>query len=250
MTGRREVPVPGSCACFFDIDGTLVAIGPSPIRVRVDRGLRRALERLHASTGGAVALITGRSLADVDRLFPGNRLPAAGQHGVERRSATGRVSRHRFPAHRLDTARHRLADIVARSPGLRLEDKGLSLALHYRGAPRLGGYAHRVARTLVARLGASYCVQSGKRVVEIRPGGKDKGQAIREFMAERPFRGRTPLFLGDDATDEYGFAMVNRLGGCSIKVGPGPTTARWRLRNVAAVRSWLLDGRATPKATR
>lgn len=240
-----EFPAP-PWAYFLDIDGTLVAIARTPGSVRIERGLRTVIERLYRSAGGAVALITGRPISDVDRLFPGIRLPVAGQHGIERRGTSGRVTRHRFPASRLGPARMRLAEAARRHPGLLLEDKGLSLALHYRRAPRLGAYAHRLMRQLAGTLGPAYCVQAGKRVVEIRPTGRDKGTAIRDFMRERPFKGRTPLFLGDDATDEFGFAMVNRLGGHSIKVGPGATSARWRLRHDEAVRSWIEHGRPVP----
>jgi trehalose 6-phosphate phosphatase len=175
--------------------------------------------------------------------------PNLGQHGIERRSASGRVHLHRLPSGQLDGARHRLGEAAGRHPGLILEDKGLSLALHYRKAPRLGGYAHRLARLEVARLGGSYCLQSGKLVVEIKPAGRDKGKAIEEFMSARPFRGRMPVFVGDDLTDEYGFVMVNRLGGHSVKVGPGLTAARWRLRDVEAVRAWLQPIRTMLKAT-
>jgi len=186
-----------------------------------------------------VALISGRSIGDIDRLFPAIRFPVAGQHGVERRDAAGRISRHAFPSQELDWVRRRLADAAARHPGLLVEDKGLSLALHYRRAPRLAGYGHRLVRSLGARLGERYHVQTGKRVVELKPAGKDKGVAVLEFMQEEPFRGRTPLFVGDDVTDEYGFATVNRLHGHSVKVGPGRTVARWRLPDVRAVRAWL-----------
>jgi len=236
--GRALAPSP-SWAYFLDIDGTLVAIARSPGGVRIDRNLRSVIEGLHHATGGAVALITGRGIADVDRLFPGLELAAAGQHGIERRDARGRISLHPFPSRRLAAVRSELTETVARHPGLLLEDKGRSLAIHYRGAPRLGGFAHRLAHTMVARLGRAFCAQSGKRVVEIRPSGKDKGTAIQDFMAEPPFKGRAPVFLGDDRTDEHGFAMVNRLGGHSLKIGPGPTVARWRLRDVMAARAWL-----------
>jgi trehalose 6-phosphate phosphatase len=246
---RRRNPLPApqlDWAYFFDIDGTLVDIADSPVRARVDPAFRQLIEDLYRSGGGAVALISGRSIADTDRLFDGLRLPAAGQHGVERRDAAGRTSRHAFPAAELDWARRRIADAIARRPALLLEDKGLSLALHYRRVPRLAGYAHRLIRSLVARLGAEYCVQAGKRVVEMKPAGRDKGVAVLEFMQEEPFRGRTPVFVGDDVTDEYGFATVNRLHGHSVKVGPGATVARWRLRDVAAVRAWLERGPAEP----
>lgn len=226
-------------AFFFDIDGTLVDIADSPTTVRLDRDLRQLIEALHHSSGGAVALISGRSIADIDRLFPGTRLPAAGQHGVERRDTAGVIERHAFPTQQLEWARAQLAAAAAGKPGLLVEDKGLSLALHYRRAPRLAGYAHRVTRSLLRRVGARYCIQTGKRVVEMKPTGKDKGVAVLEFMREPPFRGRTPVFVGDDATDEYGFVTVNRLGGYSIKVGRGPTAARWRLTTVGAVQRWL-----------
>lgn len=251
MTRPPAAPVPDPAwAYFLDIDGTLIDIAKSPGGVRIDRSLRNVVEALHHSTGEAVALITGRSIADVARLFPGIRLAAAGQHGIERCTAAGEIFHHRFPSRRFDVARRRLARTAARHPGLLLEDKGLSLALHYRRAPRLGPYAHRLARLAARYLGTTYGIQSGKRIVEIRPTGKNKGTAIQEFMKEPPFCGRTPLFLGDDVTDEYGFAMVNRLGGYSVKVGPGSTVARWRLRNVAAVRSWLQRGHPAPRATR
>ncbi len=239
---RRRVSLPAprtSWAYFFDIDGTLVDLADSPARARLDPAFRQLIEDLYRASGGAVALISGRSIADTDRLFLDHRLPVAGQHGVERRDAGGRISRHAFPADELDRARRQLAAAVARRPGLLLEDKGLSLALHYRQAPRLAGYAHRLVRTLVAGRGAEYCVQAGKRVVEMKPAGRDKGVAVLEFMREAPFRGRTAVFVGDDVTDEYGFATVNRLGGHSVKVGRGPTVAQWRLPDVAAVRAWL-----------
>lgn len=226
-------------AYFFDIDGTLVDVADSPAAVRLDRDLRRLIEKLHRASGGAVALISGRPIADIDRLFPGTALPAAGQHGIERRDAAGATQRHAFTAARVAWARQRLAAAAAGKPGLLVEDKGLSLALHYRRVPRLAGYAHRVTRSLLRRVGAQYCIQTGKRVVEIKPAGKDKGVAVLEFMREAPFQGRIPVFVGDDATDEYGFATVNRLRGYSIKVGRGPTAARWRLANVEAVQRWL-----------
>lgn len=232
-------------AYFFDIDGTLVDFAKSPAGVRLDRHLRRLLERLHRSAGGALALISGRSIADIDRLFPGARLPVAGQHGIERRDALGRVAHHGFPSKKLLSVRRKLAEAVTRHRGLLLEDKGLSLALHYRRVPQLGGFAHRLMWSLLAQVGTEFCVQSGKRVVEMKPTGRHKGIAVLEFMQEEPFRGRTPVFIGDDVTDEYGFAAVNRLDGYSVKVGPGRTVARWRLQNARTVRAWLERGTVT-----
>ena len=244
-------PVPGRAArhdwaWFLDLDGTLVRLARTPGGVSVDGKLRRIIQTLYRSSGGAVALISGRSIADLDRLFSRTMLPAAGQHGSERRSARGRVALDPLGHARLSGSRRRLAAAMARHPRLLLEDKGLCLALHYRSAPALAGYAHRLARAEVRRLGRGFCLLAGQRVVEIRPAGRDKGRAILEFMREAPFRGRTPVFIGDDTTDEYGFAVVNRLGGCSVKVGSGPTGASFRLRDVAAVRGWLQRGRPVP----
>lgn len=226
-------------AYFFDIDGTLVDISPTPWEVKVEDELITLIERLHGLTGGALALISGRSIQDIDSIFHGEHLPVAGQHGVERRNATGEISRHDISPATLGGSRDRIRDAVARHPALVLEDKGLSLALHYRRAPALGAFSHRLMRTLQREIGSDYTVLTGKRIVELKPSGKDKGQAVTEFMAEPPFKGRLPVFVGDDVTDEYGFAVVNELGGHSIKVGRGASSARWRLANVAAVRNWL-----------
>jgi len=226
-------------AYFLDIDGTLVDFTESPATLRLDAEVLQLMATLYELTGGALALISGRSLADIDRLLAGIRLPAAGQHGIERRSAAGRLRHPRVPVEPLRLGRALLEAAAAVRPGLNVEDKGLSLALHYRRAPRFAGYAHRVARAVMRQIGAPYTLLSGKWVVEIRPVGQDKGIAVLEFMRELPFRGRTPVFLGDDGTDEDGFATVNRLRGYSIKVGPGRTRARWRLRDVAAAKTWL-----------
>ncbi len=207
---RASLPPPQpDWAYFFDIDGTLVDLADLPTGTRPDSVFQRLIEASYRSAGGAVAL---------------------------------QVSRHAFPSHELDGVRRRLADAVARHPGLFLEDKGLSLAVHYRRAPRLAAYVHRLVHKLVTPLGTRYCVLPGKRILEVKPAGKDKGVAVQEFMQETPFRGRTPVFVGDDVTDEFGFKTVNRLDGHSIKVGPGRTVARWRLGDVEAVRAWLEQG--------
>lgn len=246
--GRSAVPAPSSeWAYFFDLDGTLVELTSVPSGVHADDELRALIRALAAVTGGAVAVITGRAIADIDRLFPDMRLPVAGQHGVERRSSTGAVQRHVFPVEQLDVARTTLQAVVARHPGLLLEDKALSIALHYRQAPRLASYAHRVMRAVRAQLGDAFCVQRGKRVIELKPAGRDKGLAIREFMDEAPFAGRLPVFVGDDVTDEHGFDVVNTLGGLSIKVGRGASRARSQLDDVRSVRRWLSQPMPAPE---
>ncbi|MBC7562030.1 MAG: trehalose-phosphatase [Gemmatimonadaceae bacterium] len=226
-------------AYFVDLDGTLLEIAELPADVRSDPRLRATVSALATVAGGAVAVITGRRISEVDRLFPDLRLAVAGLHGLERRTASGLRHCHALPSESLSAALDHLRTMLARHPALLLEDKGVAIALHYRQAPALASYAHRVMREVQSALGADFCVQPGKRVVELKPAGRDKGAAIREFMAEPPFEGRQPVFLGDDTTDEYGFDVINELGGISIKVGPGRSNAAWRMPDVLAVRRWL-----------
>ena len=229
------------CALFLDIDGTLLDLAATPDRVRVDTHITELLPELAEQLCGAVALITGRALADADRLFPGLRLPVAGQHGLERRAADGSVHLHEASMRGLERLRRELARFATRHPGLLLEDKGATLALHYRRAPSLAGHVHRTLRTMLrtTAVSAEWRLQPGKRILEIKPDGRDKGTAILEYMAEPPFAGRVPVFVGDDLTDEYGFVAATHLGGWAVKVGRGPTRALFRLPNVAAVRNWL-----------
>lgn len=235
-----ELPVdPGVHALFFDLDGTLAELADTPDRARVDAGTLVAVRRLHAAAGGALALISGRTVADVDRLVAPLRLPVAGQHGAERRDAAGMTHCHAGGVRRLAALRPGVLAWAAAFPDLVVEDKGMSLAIHYRQAPRLAGEVRRALDRFLERAGDALRVQEGKMVLELRPAGKDKGTAILEFMREVPFRGRSPVFVGDDATDEYGFAVVNGLGGQSVKVGSGASVARCRLSDVMAVRRWL-----------
>ena len=229
------------CALFLDIDGTLLDLASTPDRVRVDTHITELLPELAEQLCGAVALITGRALADADRLFPGLRLPVAGQHGLERRAADGSIHLHEASMRGLERLRRELARFATRHPGLLLEDKGATLALHYRRAPSLAGHVHRTLRTMLrtTAVSAEWRLQPGKRILEIKPDGRDKGTAILEYMAEPPFAGRVPVFVGDDLTDEYGFVAATHLGGWAVKVGRGPTRALFRLPNVAAVRNWL-----------
>jgi len=239
MTARRMPSFGGNWSFFLDVDGTLVEYASHPDGVRVTPELLELLRRLHGVAGGAVALISGRSVADIDRLFAPLSLPAAGQHGTERRGADGATSRHGPAIEMLGQAAADLVRLTAGHSGLVSENKGMTLALHYRLAPALRAVAEREMRAIAARLGDAFELQTGKFVVEIKPSGKDKGGAIAEFAAESPFADRRPVFIGDDLTDEPGFEVVNRIGGHSIKVGPGITRARWRLFDATAVRRWL-----------
>lgn len=224
---------------FLDIDGTLVDFADRPHEVRIDDDLGRLLKDLHNAAGGALALISGRSVADVDRLLASSRFCVAGQHGAERRDAAKMVHRYGLPLARLRDAGDTLRRFAAAHSALVLEDKGINLALHYRLAPHLEPKVRDAVQRVAKDLGEEFEVQEGKMVFEIKPSGRDKGTAIADFMKEKPFRDRLPVFIGDDHTDEYGFRAVNRLGGYSVKVGQGSTAARWRLRDAAAVRMWL-----------
>ncbi|MBS0338339.1 MAG: trehalose-phosphatase [Proteobacteria bacterium] len=239
MSIRRMPPYAGNWAFYLDIDGTLLEFAARPQDVTVDPELLELLAGLRGVAGGAVAVVSGRSMADVDRLFAPLVLPAACLHGAERRSAAGALRQQPPLRERLGQAASRVASLAGKNPGFGFEDKGLALALHYRRAPHLRSLAEREMRAISTALGTEFEYMTGKFVVEIKPRGKDKGDAITEFSAEPPFAGRVPVFIGDDLSDEAGFDAVNRLGGHSVKVGPGITRARWRLFDAAEVRRWL-----------
>lgn len=232
-------PFERNWAFFLDLDGTLLDIAETPEAVDPGPDEILLVGKILRASGGATALISGRSLARIDELFSPLMLPAAGQHGAERRDAHGKRHRHRFPVKALKPIAGGIRSFAARHHGLVFEDKGASVALHYRLAPQLAAAAHAAVREAAEPLGEAVEVQGGKMVVELKPAGCDKGKAIESFMQEPPFAGRVPVFLGDDVTDEYGFRVVNRLGGHSIKVGEGQSAARWRLDKPAAARAWL-----------
>jgi len=232
-------PYSRNWALFLDIDGTLLDIAESPEAVRAGRHQLQLLAKLSHAAGGALALISGRPIAGIDKLFAPLKLPAAGQHGVERRDASGRVHRQNVDASSLRRAASRIREFAEQHDGLVFEDKGYSVALHYRRAPRLRGSAEEVVLAAASGLGGAFEAQNGKMVIELKPAGRNKGMAIREFMFEPPFRGRVPVFIGDDITDEHGFRVVNALKGHSLKVGEGATCARWRVKDAAALRSWF-----------
>jgi len=239
MTERRMPPYSRNWAFFLDVDGTLLEFAEHPQKVRVGADLVALLAELRDTVGGALALISGRSVHDLDTLFAPLQLPAAGQHGSERRGADGRLRTAAAPLESLGRAAAEIVRLTAAHDGLVFENKGMTLALHYRRAPALRALVEAEMRAISGRLGEAFELQTGKFVAEIKPGGHDKGIAIAEFSAEPPFAGRLPVFIGDDLTDESGFDVVNRIGGHSIKVGPGITRARWHLFDAAAVRRWL-----------
>jgi trehalose 6-phosphate phosphatase len=198
-----------------------------------------ALTNARMRLGGAVALVSGRDLADLDRMFAPLRFAAAGAHGAQRRASDGQV--HTRPdAAPLAPAEALLTRWAVSHAGILLERKQGSLALHYRNVPWLEPAAHVVVAAAAAALGPAFHVQPGKKVFEIKSTAVGKGRAIAEFMEELPFAGRQPVYIGDDLGDEDGFDVVNALGGYSIAVGAErATNARWRLDNEKQVLRWL-----------
>lgn len=235
-------PPPGlspDAALFLDLDGTLTRIERRPGDVTFDAKRAALLAGLERMLGGALAVISGRSLEDVDRILGGAPQSVAAVHGLIRRHGGRTVSAR--PSPDLERARHALGPLLLSWPGLTLEDKGLSLALHYRGAPQAeGAVRDAVARILSA---AALTRQDGAMVCELRTPGPGKGDALKAFMRDPPFAGRRPVMVGDDLTDEAAFAAAAACGGFGVLVGPGrPSAALYRLDSVEAVRAWLVAG--------
>jgi trehalose 6-phosphate phosphatase len=227
-------------ALFLNVDGTLLEFADKPDAVRSTPRLKVLLQKACLDLGGAVALVSGREIAGLDRLFAPLRLPAAGLHGAERRSADGALEYLDGLGERLGPVKRSLMRFVERHAGLLLEDKGPAVALHYRRAPALGEECGRTIALAAQAAGDGFHVQSGKMVYELKPHGQDKGTAVVAFMDEPPFAGRTPVFIGDDVTDEDGFRAANRMGGLSIRVGgAGETAARYRIDTVERLIRWL-----------
>lgn len=239
LRSRRPPPPSLNWAYFLDVDGTLIDIADTPDAVHVNQELKDLITNLHSACDGAVALVSGRMISDLHNILGLPQIPLTGLHGLERRDSTGRLWIHAAAPTSKCAIKEALAPVLARHPGLLLEDKGLTLALHYRMAPKLAGYVHKIMGELLASKGQGLELQRGKCVVEIKPAGIGKGSAVAEYLVESPFKGRLAVFIGDDLNDEHAFAEVNKMEGISIKVGPGASCARFRLSNVLAVRNWL-----------
>jgi trehalose 6-phosphate phosphatase len=233
---------PDSSAYFFDVDGTLLELRRRPEEVVADEHLRGLLTRLQSAAGGAVALVSGRSIADLDRIFDPLTLPAAGLHGADIRFPDG--SRQTARADLMNEVRPLVAAFAATHDGIWLEDKGATLAIHFRERPELAGDV--LAFLSQFQQGRDLAVQEGKMVVELKSAAHDKGTAIKTLLGQTPFEGRLPVFVGDDLTDEHGFAEVQHAGGVAIRIGvpdvptkarlhmPDPAYLRERLRELAA----------------
>lgn len=225
-------------ALFFDIDGTLADIAPTPDLAMVSEQTRDVVTRLLVMNGGAVALISGRQLSDIDRMVGLANLPAAGIHGAQMRAPGGAVVTDDALAREIGVLDEALRPRLAGMSGVTVERKPMSIAMHYRAQPSRDAEVAALAAELVReRPGLKYMI--GKMIVEILPAAADKGSAIAKLMQQVPFAGRIPLFAGDDTTDEDGFIAVNGMSGISIKIGHGPSSARFGFDEPEDFRAWL-----------
>jgi trehalose 6-phosphate phosphatase len=225
-------------AFLLDIDGTLLDIAPTPELVRVPAPLKATLTILQQAAGGAVALVSGRPLAGIDRLFAPLSLVTIGCHGAEWRKAVDEGPKLRYPP-LAQEVRCALLAAVSDLPDIRIEDKGYTLAFHYRGAPERKAV---LEKRLIAQIGpgnSELCLLHGKAVLEVKPCAFDKGEAIAALMNVPPFSGRRPVFAGDDHTDEFAFATVRQMGGVGISSGRKLPDAERMLSAPYAFRSWL-----------
>ena len=227
-------------ALFLDLDGTIVDLAETPDAVVLRPGTMTDLQQLSSALGGALALVSGRTLADIDRIFAPVVFPAAGNHGAEVRLADGTRRNIDFDASRLAPARAAFSALAARYPGTLVEDKGVGLAVHFRRNPEAASAVREVAGRLSGSLGNDVRVLEGKMMVELRTCDATKGTAVESLLHTKPFHERRPFYFGDDVTDEDAFRAVNRLGGASVVVGaPTVTEARFRLESVTAMHEWL-----------
>lgn len=235
---NHEIRIPVSeAALFLDLDGTLAPIAPLPELVCSDPSRTALLRQIGSALGGRLAIVSGRTIDDVDRILDGEVACVAGLHGLERRVASRRVET--ADAHP-DLAKT-LAEVQAFAqsrPALLVEDKGLAIAIHYRQMPEAAGDVLTLARRLASATGLK--LQEGRMVAELKSPGAHKGDVLENFMREKPFMGHTPIFVGDDLTDEDGFASAEKAGGRGVLVASSRTTsASSRLSDVSAVLRWL-----------
>ncbi|MEP7184733.1 MAG: trehalose-phosphatase [Rhodanobacter sp.] len=238
-----EPPLPGQgsqWAVLLDIDGTLLEFADDPRAVLVAPSLLILLHDLHRALNGALALVSGRGLTDIDRLFGRTHWAAAGLHGLELRHADGSFRRKNLtPVSDQVRMRKEAGALAAQFGGLQLEDKEQVVALHCGKDEGKLAALQVAARVLLPHL-PGYELQSGKQMLEFKPTGMNKGQAVRELLRHSPFAGCKPVYLGDDLTDEHAFIRINSARGISVRVGGRePTRAHYTVAGPEAVESWL-----------
>lgn len=231
-------PVSDDFALFLDFDGTLVEIAPTPDAVSPSPSMIGHLRHLIDHLDGAVAIVSGRPIHEIDAFLAPLRLPCAGLHGLETRFLPDDEVVRTPVGPELATLKAALEGSGLLGRGVSIEDKGAALAVHYRIAPDCERAVVEVMEEAVGALPDLHLIH-GKMVVEAKPAHRDKGWAVSRFMEMAPFRGRTPVFIGDDVTDEDGLRAVEAVGGFGIKVGEADSCARFRISDVAGVHDWL-----------
>lgn len=227
-------------ALFLDVDGTLIEFVRRPEEAHVPRELRQTLEALFRVLDGALALVSGRAIADLDRLFEPLCLPASGQHGAEMRRSDRVQVFASISSPELAAKLTPVYAFAAAHPAVFIENKGLSLAVHYRGAEETRDALHTMLNEVVKESGDKVQLIRSHLAFDLRPCGVNKGSALDRFMAKPPFVGRVPIFIGDDRTDEDGFGAAIARGGHAIKIGAGgDSVARWRMDTPSDLRQWL-----------
>lgn len=232
----------GKVAILLDIDGTILDLAPTPREVRVPPTLLQSLQRLWDATSGAIAFVSGRPVRDIDEIFAPLRLPAIGGHGAEFRAVTGGEPEHSQRPPLDASVRHRLAEIAQAHPRILLEDKGYSVALHYRLAPQMEQFVREAASAICAdSLRMPLELLPGKAMVEIKESGFSKASGVRKLMTLAPFAHRRPIFFGDDVTDEDVFAIMPEYDGIAIAVGEKFAGRANHMDQPADVRRWLRE---------
>ncbi|MEJ5083760.1 trehalose-phosphatase [Ochrobactrum sp. MYb379] len=228
---------------FFDLDGTLLDLAPTPDAVSVEGGLQAALQKMAEQTDGAVAIVSGRSIEFIDRLLPGHSLAVAGLHGAEVRSHGYTATFTGNASSAFKKARETARQSANAIDDLVFEDKGRAFAIHYRQAPHHEPLVGQLMSDAIRIAGPEFELQSGKFVIEIKPSASNKGTAVETLMTMHPFKGRRPVAAGDDHTDEAMFRAVNRLNGVSLRVGPPnqhfETSATLMAETPQALRNWI-----------
>ncbi len=242
MNASTALPRPQpDWAWFLDLDGTLLDIAPTPSAIVVPESLVPTLMALRTAAHGALAVVSGRPVQQVRDLLEPLRPAAAGLHGLELVTPDGLRHGAKRPLPPVGNLRRMLQESISGILGVEFENKGATLAIHFRQARNAEAQLRRIVEAAVAK-NRGFELLEGKMVFELRPAGIHKGVAIREFMAIAPFRGRVPVFAGDDKTDEDAYKVVVEMGGITIRVGEeGPTLAQWQIESPAALRLWLAE---------
>ncbi|MEO6186211.1 MAG: trehalose-phosphatase [Steroidobacteraceae bacterium] len=237
MSSPLWPPAQTGIALFLDVDGTLIDLAPAPDDARLRADTLALLQRAFDALDGALALVSGRSVNQVDQLVWPLCLPAAGVHGLERRTAQGQHVMH-ADGQSLEPVRRSLRDFAGSLPGLIFEDKTLGLAIHYRHVPGAEPQVLQAVMAAAAQLDGAATVQPGDMVIELKAGPLNKGSAVADFMREHPFSGRRPVFVGDDLTDEDALQWAAAHGGFGVAVG-SRVSSTYRLQDSRAVAQWI-----------